>query len=540
MHIYGSGAHNYANTAQVNDLGQLHTFTTISGIPQVGISGGIHIGSVSANVDNVYIQSGANILGSMGVTVVVPGIGATNLGKAEDEPHTTGDVGVMMLAVRKDDMVTLVNADGDYTPLLVNEDGILRTQAQQHLHIDECEATTGWSVLGNDTINLATTTNHTWGTNALEFDKVDGAANTIFAGIQKTLTSIDMNAYEKGGGFFLWNLYISTTANIAYTFLRVGTDNSNYNEFRISVDSLAAGWNPMRMPVFYPSTVVGTGWNSAAITYISTGVAFDDEANTLADIAIDHISVNTGLQTSSDITAQISSAVSSPNVIVRTWGNAVDTNIGVAGENTLRTVLATDQPRLAGSIVNMPPITGSVAITNQYLGSETWVKEVPKTEVYTSGLVVISGVVGVEFSNDYVNVVQSGTEWYVSGDVNVNNRVGGSIVNWPGSLAISNFAALGSRVTQGTTPWVISGVISNLDEVSVTAGSQSWIQQVIPTDASQLNAQYTFVYIISGTATGVTGSSIGSIYMNLTTGSYSQSMTYVNDNLTTQSSWKVV
>lgn len=37
----------------------------ISGVPQVNISGGIHIGSVSANVDSIYIQSGNNINGSM-------------------------------------------------------------------------------------------------------------------------------------------------------------------------------------------------------------------------------------------------------------------------------------------------------------------------------------------------------------------------------------------------------------------------------------------------------------------------------------------
>ena len=97
-------------------------------------------------------------------------------------------------------------------------------------------------------------------------------------------------------------------------------------------------------------------------------------------------------------------------------------------------------------------------------------------------------------------------------------------------------------MTTGSEAYIPAGsvIVTNLDEVSVTVGSQSWIQQVIPTDASQLNAQYSFIYIISGTATGVTGSSIGSVYMNLTTGSYSQSMTYINDNLTTQSSWKVV
>ena len=49
----------------------------------------------------------------------VPGTGATSLGKAEDAAHTTGDVGVMALAVRKNTAVAL-GADGDYMPVIVD------------------------------------------------------------------------------------------------------------------------------------------------------------------------------------------------------------------------------------------------------------------------------------------------------------------------------------------------------------------------------------------------------------------------------------
>lgn len=60
--------------------------------------------------------------------LVVPGTGATNLGKAEDAIHTTGDVGVMALAVRQD-AVSALAADGDYIPLSVNATGHLRIEA---------------------------------------------------------------------------------------------------------------------------------------------------------------------------------------------------------------------------------------------------------------------------------------------------------------------------------------------------------------------------------------------------------------------------
>lgn len=56
---------------------------------------------------------------SIGVSSVVPGTGATNLGKAEDGAHTSGDVGVMALAVQKATPAD-ISTEGDYTPLQVS------------------------------------------------------------------------------------------------------------------------------------------------------------------------------------------------------------------------------------------------------------------------------------------------------------------------------------------------------------------------------------------------------------------------------------
>lgn len=51
--------------------------------------------------------------------------GATNLGKAEDAAHASGDVGVMLLAVRNDAQ-TVRGADNDYIPLATDGPGNLR------------------------------------------------------------------------------------------------------------------------------------------------------------------------------------------------------------------------------------------------------------------------------------------------------------------------------------------------------------------------------------------------------------------------------
>ena len=61
----------------------------------------------------------------MDVASVVPGTGATNLGKAEDGAHTTGDVGVMALAV-SNEANTSRAADGDYLPIASDTEGNVR------------------------------------------------------------------------------------------------------------------------------------------------------------------------------------------------------------------------------------------------------------------------------------------------------------------------------------------------------------------------------------------------------------------------------
>jgi len=58
--------------------------------------------------------------------------GATGLGKAEDTPHVSGDVGVMMLAVRNDGGATTYgSAVGDYVPLTTTINGHLMVAALQ-------------------------------------------------------------------------------------------------------------------------------------------------------------------------------------------------------------------------------------------------------------------------------------------------------------------------------------------------------------------------------------------------------------------------
>lgn len=62
------------------------------------------------------------------VTRLIPGTGATALGKAVDSAGGATDTGVAVLALRDDTLTTLTPADGDYTNLRVDSTGALHVR----------------------------------------------------------------------------------------------------------------------------------------------------------------------------------------------------------------------------------------------------------------------------------------------------------------------------------------------------------------------------------------------------------------------------
>ncbi len=277
----------------------------------------------------------------------IPGTGATNLGKAIDDVAGATDTGVAILAVHEEEALNRV-ADGAYSNLFLSELGGLWVAPEQHNHLDEMDATTGWSVLGNDTLNLATTTNHLTGTLALTFDKVDGAANTIFAGIQKTITAVNL------GELSLHDIvqtacFLPSITDVAYVFIRVGTDASNYNEWRVLVDNLTAGdfqILALAMGNASQTGATGTGIDSTAITYIAAGVAFNAETNTLSGIIFDQIGIFTNHHTAT-LAAEVGGGVASKIDLQKIGNKNVNRQAGNVGSGTQRVTIATDDVNLA-------------------------------------------------------------------------------------------------------------------------------------------------------------------------------------------------
>ena len=96
----------------------------------------VYATGASAHVQHVKLIDGANggvspIGGDatngldVDVTRVIPGTGATALGKAEDTAHADGDTGVLILGVRNH--TTGSTTDGDYSAISVSSTGDLHT-----------------------------------------------------------------------------------------------------------------------------------------------------------------------------------------------------------------------------------------------------------------------------------------------------------------------------------------------------------------------------------------------------------------------------
>jgi len=81
---------------------------------------------VDASV-TVALPAGTNNIGDVDVLTVITGTGATNLGKAEDAAHASGDTGVAVWAVRRNTATSGTSADGDYASLNVDTNGLLWT-----------------------------------------------------------------------------------------------------------------------------------------------------------------------------------------------------------------------------------------------------------------------------------------------------------------------------------------------------------------------------------------------------------------------------
>lgn len=132
---------NAIRVAPANDI----TDTTYIGDIKFGEAlptGSNAIGKLAAN-------TGVDI-GDVDVTSIVPGVAATNLGKAEDTGHSSGDVGVAAMSVRQDTAAALSGSDADYQPLITDASG--RLHVISSARANGVEAITDWTAVAQNAV----------------------------------------------------------------------------------------------------------------------------------------------------------------------------------------------------------------------------------------------------------------------------------------------------------------------------------------------------------------------------------------------------
>lgn len=241
----GSASSDVISVQGIASMTPLLVNATGSGDVPITLAGeAVVLGAGSAAIGKLVANSGVDI-GDVDVTSVTPGTSASNLGKAEDAAHSSGDVGVMALAVRDDALGAASGTDGDYEPLHTNASGALYTQDSpnttggltpyRNIDVDESEDEVKGSagqVYWIHAMNLAS------GVRYLHFYN-DTAANVTVGSTTPTLTiPLPTQGDTNGAGFTInidKGLAFSAAITVAATTTATGADAPGANEVFLSL-----------------------------------------------------------------------------------------------------------------------------------------------------------------------------------------------------------------------------------------------------------------------------------------------------------------
>jgi hypothetical protein len=443
------------------------------------------------------------------IVSIVPGVGATNLGKAKGSTVGATDTGVGIFGKIHSEDTHTVEDDGDYDSFALSDYHELKTRDQRSIDLANCNATIDYTALSNDTTGIAFSTNHVFGTGAITFNKVDGAANTVYAGVSKSLATLNVQEIFEAGGFVGLGCYLPSLTNVINVFLRIGDDASNYNAWTWPVANLnAATWMNLRTPAATPdySKNLGTGWNTNSLKYVAFGVEFAGETNTLTGMIFDHIHLVGGRVTSTDVTSAITTNVNTANInLARVAGESVQVDNGTSAKS-IRVTVASDS---TGQIKLASGVNGVGFATVNVAEIKAGVNYIGLVSVNIGGTLpaLSSGVAGIGFatvnlvnqpaltaSSAFVGIVTvTNQQPLVASTVNI-----GSVSVLGGTIAVSSVPALvASSAYVGLASVNIGGTLPALSVGTATIG----IVQVANQPALVASTAYIGLVTVANTVT---------------------------------------
>lgn len=165
------------------------------------------------------LPTGTNSIGKISdiTTSIVPGTGATNLGKAEDAVHATGDTGVFTLGVANTGAGTAFAASGDYTPFSVDLNGVTFTRsapANTGTLANVAGATSSTTLIAANT-SRRTVIIYNDSTSDLYIKYGSAASSTSFTYYLPSLGTLSFDGSEYAG--IVTGIWISATGNARVT-----------------------------------------------------------------------------------------------------------------------------------------------------------------------------------------------------------------------------------------------------------------------------------------------------------------------------------
>lgn len=416
-------------------------------------------------------NSGVDI-GDVDVTSVVPGTGATNLGKAEDTAHTSGDVGVMSLGVRNDlGANTLSGTNGDYTPFATDQYGKQFTVSERVHNTAHTPSDIGSFVLAvrndNATSQAATSNNSYASISVDEFGKVYGAE-----------TKQEDTAHTSGqtGSFVLG---VRNDSNAAMT-----SADGDYSPIAVNANGAVA--------INITADAIGLA-TEATLLQVDTNVLDvqnqikimqhnEDDTASDGDTGVFVLAVRNdanAVTTSNDGDYSQISVNSKGAVAINDGGNSitVDGTVGVSGTVTVSGTVAATQSGTWVLGANSGVDIGDVTINNAGGASAVNIQD-GGNSITVDGTVAFSNTtIAVTNAGTFaVQAAQSGT-WILGansgvdiGDVTINNAGGASAVNIQdggNSITVDGTVA----ATQSGT-WIL-GANSGVDIGDVTINNAS-------------------------------------------------------------------
>ena len=343
------------------------------------------------------------------------------------------DSGVAILAKHAAATARLSSAEDDYDIPRLSEFGALLTEPEQHLVIDDMNNLVGfggtWAAIDTDTTGVAVSTKHVLGSQSIEFDKVDGAANSGIGGVTKALTSINLDGASPHDILQCVTFVSATTAldgGSAFFFLRLGTDSTDYNEWRIDGTEFTAGvWETVALEIGDASHTGqgGAGIDWAAITYIAVGFSFDAVGDALANILVDEISYHTNQHVNAAINAEITSDVSSANVnLQKVAGSPATKSSGNVGNGTQRVTIADDDTNLAAIKTAVELLDDAIS------GAQMQVDVVAALPAGTNAIGKLAANSGVDIGDVDVTSLPNaigtgGSKLFTNGDLNLDVEI---------------------------------------------------------------------------------------------------------------------